>query len=141
MCPRTGWGGRHTREIGEAPVPRAPGSSSPGAGLTDEGRADGRGRQRVGHDDQEDRIAQEERDLEGNSLATVRRQVEAHDVHNHEEDTGQKQADRIEEGPSADDNLGSREELGGVGADRFWAQEPPSPSQSLLLHGAFSLDC
>ena len=44
--------------------PSAPGSSPPGAGLTDERRADGRGGQRVGHDDQEDRVAQEERDLD-----------------------------------------------------------------------------
>ena len=119
-----GWGTHMGGRRGAGPS--APGSSPPGAGLTDERRADGRGGQRVGHDDQEDRVAQEERDLEGNSLTTVRRQIEAHDVHDHEEDTGQKQADRIEEGPSADDHL-DRERSSGE-----WGQTGSGPRNPLL---------
>lgn len=71
-------------------------SSSPEAGLTNEGSANGGGWQCVGHNDQEDRVAQKECDLEGDPLTTFWGQVKAHDVHDHEEDTGQQQVDRIE---------------------------------------------
>lgn len=85
-----------TETGGERGLSQATPSSSPGASLTNEGSADGSGWQRVGYNDQEDGVAQEECDLKGDSLATVWGQVEAHDVHDHEEDTGQQQADHIE---------------------------------------------
>ena len=134
-APRDG-AGRGTHTAGRrGSGPSASGSSPPGARLTDERRADGRGGQRVGHDDQEDRVAQEERDLEGNSLTTVWRQIEAHNVHDHEEDTGQKQADRIEEGPSADDHLDrerSSGELGQTGSGTP-GTPPPHPRSSCFV--------
>lgn len=91
-------GGRETCRRWEGPrlASWATPSSPPEAGLTDEGSADGSGWQRVRHDDQEDRVAQEECDLEGDPLTTLWGQVKAHNVHDHEEDTGQQQADRIE---------------------------------------------
>lgn len=84
-------------ERGHSLVPQ-PGQTElfPRASLTNEGSADGSGWQRVRHNDQEDGVAQEECDLKGDSFATVWGQVEAHDVHDHEEDTGQQQADHIE---------------------------------------------
>lgn len=116
MCPRQGGrkGETHTGG-GRGPFLRSSATprSSSGAGLTNEGSADGSGWQCVRYNDQEDRVAQKECDLEGDPLTTLRGQVEAHNVHDHEEDTGQQQADHIEQGPPADDHLGPGKSSGG----------------------------
>lgn len=115
-------------------------SSAARRDLTNERSANGSGWQRVRNDDQEDRVAQEECDLEGDPLTTVGGQVEAHDVHDHEEDAGQQQADHIEEGPPADDHLRSGEELvGSLGHTGSAPRNHPTSSDS-LFYGASSLD-
>lgn len=45
--------------------------------------SDGGGRQRVGDNDEEDWISQQKGDLKGDPLSTVRRQIEADNVHHH----------------------------------------------------------
>ena len=66
---------------------------------------DGGGWERVGDDDEEDGVSQQQCDPEGDSLSAVRRQVEAHHVHHHQEYTGQAQVHRVEQWPPANHHL------------------------------------
>lgn len=61
--------------------------------------------QSVWDDDEKDRIAQEQSDLEGDSLSAVWRQVESNDVHHHQEYTGQQEVDCVEQRSASDHNL------------------------------------
>lgn len=74
---------------------------------TDERSPDSRGRQLVGQVDSEDGVAQQDADLEGDSRAAVQRQVEAHHVHQHQEDAGDEEAHHVQQGASADQQLES----------------------------------
>lgn len=61
--------------------------------------------QSVWDDDEKDRIAQEQSDLEGYSLSAVWGQVESNNVHHHQEYTGQQEVDCVEQRSAADHNL------------------------------------
>ena len=63
------------------------------------------GRQSVRYNDEEDRVAQQQRDLEGNPLPAVWWQIETHNVHHHQEDTGQQQVHSVEQRPPTDHYL------------------------------------
>ncbi len=65
--------------------------------------------QSVRDDDEKDRIAQEQGDLEGYSLSAVWWQVESNDVHHHQEYTGQQEVDRVEQRSASDHNLTIKE--------------------------------
>ena len=67
----------------------------------------GGGRQSVRYNDEEDRVAQQQGDLEGNPLSAVWWQIETHDVHHHQEDTGQQQVHSVEQWPPPDNHLGN----------------------------------
>ena len=66
------------------------------------------GGERVGHDDEEHGVDEQQGDLEGDPLPAVWRKVEAHDVHDHQEDAGQQQVHRVEQRPSSDHHLQGR---------------------------------
>lgn len=58
--------------------------------FTNERGANGGGWQRVGDDDEEDGVSQQQSDLEGYSLSAVGGEVEAHYIHHHQEYAGEK---------------------------------------------------
>lgn len=73
--------------------------------VTYQWRSNGRGRQCVGYNDEEDGVAEQQCDLKGNSLSAVWRQKETNDVHHHQEDAGQQQIHGVKEWPSSDHHL------------------------------------
>lgn len=68
----------------------------------------GGGGQGVRDDDEEDRVAQQQSDLEGDPLSAVWRQVETNNVHHHQEDAGQQQVHGVEQRPPPDHHLEER---------------------------------
>lgn len=68
----------------------------------------GSGRQGVRDNDEEDRVAQQQGDLEGDPLSAVGRQIETNNVHHHQEDAGQQQVHSVEQRPPPDHHLGEQ---------------------------------
>ena len=77
--------------------------------LTDERRLVSGDGQQVVHDEQEDRVAQDEGHLEGRAIDTVGRQQEAEDVHRDEEAAGDQQVHHVEDGSASQNQLRKRE--------------------------------
>lgn len=65
----------------------------------------GCGRQSVRDNDEKHRVAQQQSDLEGNPLSTVWWQIETHNVHHHQKDTGQQKVHGVEQGSPPDHHL------------------------------------
>lgn len=70
-----------------------------------ERRPGGGGWKFVGDVDPEDGVAQQNADLEANPCPAVERQVEAGDVHQHEEDARDQEPHHIQQGAPADQHL------------------------------------
>lgn len=68
----------------------------------------GSGGQGVRDNDEEDRVAQQQGDLEGDPLSAVRRQIETNNVHHHQEDAGQQQVHSVEQWAAPDHHLGEK---------------------------------
>lgn len=68
----------------------------------------GCGRQGVRDNDEEDRVAQQQGDLEGDPLSAVGRQIETNNVHHHQEDAGQQQVHSVEQRAAPDHHLGEQ---------------------------------
>lgn len=66
----------------------------------------GGGRQSVRYNDEEDGVAQQQSDLEGNPLSTVWWQIETHNVHHHQEYAGQQEVHGVEQWPPPYHHLG-----------------------------------
>lgn len=65
----------------------------------------GGGRQSVRNNDEEDRVAQQQSNLEGDPLSAVWWQIETNNVHHHQEDAGQQQVHGVEQWPPPDHHL------------------------------------
>lgn len=76
---------------------------------TYERRSDGGGRELFRDVDSEDGVAQQDADLEDDPGPAVHRQIEAADVHQHEEDAGDEETHHIQQGATADQHLNSAE--------------------------------
>lgn len=63
---------------------------APFTSCTYEGSPDGCSWQCVGHDNEEDRVAQQKGDFKGDSLSTVGGQEEPHNIHHHQKNTRQQ---------------------------------------------------
>lgn len=70
-----------------------------------ERRPGGGGWKFVSDVDPEDCVAQQDADLEANPRPAVERQVEAGDIHQHEEDARDQEAHNIQQGAPADQHL------------------------------------
>lgn len=66
--------------------------------------------------DPEDGVTQQNADLKGDSRPAVQRQAEAHHVHQHEEDAGNEEADHVQQGAPADQQLHRMSSAQGYGA-------------------------
>lgn len=77
---------------------------------TDERSPESSGWQIISQVDSEHGVAQKDADLKGNPCAAVQRQVETHHIHQHEEDAGDEEANHIQQGAAADQQLDERQE-------------------------------
>lgn len=68
----------------------------------------GSGRKFICDVDPEDSVAQQNADLKDNPCAAVQRQVEAGDVHHHEEDAWDQEPHHVQQGAPADQHLGKK---------------------------------
>lgn len=81
-------------------------------GLTYERRPDGGGGQLLGDVHPEDGVAQQDADLKHDARAAVQRQVEAGDVHQHEEDAGDEETYHVQQGAPANQHLEDDTDVG-----------------------------
>lgn len=72
---------------------------------TDEWSFDSGGRQLVHQVDSEDGVAQQDADLKGDACAAVQWQIEAENIHQHEEDAGDEQTHHVQQGAPPDQHL------------------------------------